>query len=142
MSNSLFEKFRKLGLPQQDYAIFGSGPLAIRGVIHSCNDLDVLCRGKFWEDVQRLGESTYLPEYDVTIVTLADGDIGFGTTWGIGEVDVDELIDTAEMIDGLLFARLEYVVRYKMKRKNKRDKQHLAALMRSGESDWQEGGKL
>ena len=132
MSILLFEKFRELGLPKRDYAIFGSGPLAVRGVIPACNDLDVLCRGEFWEEVQQLGTPEYLPEYGVTIVTMADGVIGFGTTWGIGEVDVNELIDTAETINGLSFARLEYVVRYKTIRGNKQDQLHLNALYLSG----------
>ena len=132
MSESLFDRFRELPLPADDYAIFGSGPLTIRGVIPASNDLDVLCRGKFWEEVQHLGKPEYLPEYDVTIVTLAGAAIGFGTSWGIGEVDVDELIDSAEMIDGLLFARLKYVVHYKTIRNNERDQQHLEALYLSG----------
>jgi len=139
MSNSLFEIFRKLGLPQQDYAIFGSGPLSIRGVIPASNDLDILCRGKFWGEVKQMGKPEYLPDYDVTIVNLADGAIGFGTSWGIGDVNVDELIDTAELIDGLLFARLEYVVRYKTIRNSEQDKQHLKSLKHSGFYASQEG---
>ena len=37
----------------------------------------------------------------------------FGREWGIGDFNVTELIETAEMIDSLPFVRLEYVVRYK-----------------------------
>ena len=138
MTVALFEQFRELALPRCDYAIFGSGPLAIRGVIPACNDLDVVCRGEFWEAVQRVGKSEFLPEYSVNIVTLAGGAIGFGTQWGIGKVDVDELIDTAETIDGLLFARLEYVVRYKKIRASVRDQLHLEALKLSGLYEWDE----
>ena len=68
----------------------------------------------------------------MTIATLADGTIGFGTEWGIGKVDINELIDTAESIDGLLFVRLKYVVRYKTIRGSMQDRLHLKALKHSG----------
>ncbi len=132
MSVALFEQFKNLGLPLRDYAIFGSGPLAIRGVIPACADLDVVCRGATWKEVQLLGETELLPEYGVNIVALPESPITFGTEWGIGDVDIDELIDTAETIDGLLFAQLKFVVRYKMIRGNVQDRLHLEALEHSG----------
>ena len=129
---TMFDKLRSLELPAGDYAIFGSGPLAVRGIIDEARDLDVLCRDKAWDAVQRIGELRYLKEYDVSIVSMFDDTVSFGTVWGIGDFDVDELIDTAEQIDGLPFVRLEYVVTYKSIRRNGRDLTHLAALKESG----------
>ena len=128
MDVTLFDQLRQLGLPPGGYAIFGSGPLAIRGVIPTCNDLDVLCTPETWDIVSQRGKTEFLPEYDVTIASFFDGAITFGTKWGIGDFDVVELIETAEMIDSLPFVRLEYVVRYKTIRSSTRDLQHLAAL--------------
>jgi hypothetical protein len=56
------------------------------------------------------------------------GAISFGTCWGIGTFDIDELINTSEMIDELPFVRLEYVVRYKTIRASATDMNHLQAL--------------
>ena len=43
--NELFDLLRSLELPVGDYAIFGSGPLIVRGIIEATNDLDIICPG-------------------------------------------------------------------------------------------------
>ena len=102
MRHDLFERLRALRLPIGEFAVFGSGPLVVRGVIEASNDLD-------------------------------DGRLTFGTRWAIGDVDPDELIDTAEIIDGLPFARLEHVIAYKRLSGRPKDLDHLAALARSAD---------
>jgi len=96
------------------------------------NDLDVLCRGDVWDTVCQIGEHKFLDEYGVTIVDLADCDITFGTVWGIGNFDVNMLIDTAEIIDELPFVQLDHVIRYKNIRASKKDLSHLQALRKAG----------
>lgn len=137
MNEELFDAVRRLELPASDYAIFGSGPLAIRGIIAECSDLDVLCRGEAWDAVQSKGRKEFLPEYGVSVVTMsaiAGSDVTFGTEWGIGNFDVDKLIDTAEIIDRIPFVRLEHVVRYKTIRSSAKDLRHLKWLEESGYS--------
>ena len=128
MDTTLFDQLRRLDLPVQGYAVFGSGPLAVRGLIPRANDLDIICRDEVWAVVSRLGDVRYLPDYNVSVVELADGALTFGREWKIGDFDVDELIATAEIIDGLPFVRLDHVVRYKRIRCSEKDLQHLAAL--------------
>jgi hypothetical protein len=132
MAAGLFDRLRQLELPPDGYAIFGSGPLAIRKIIPSCNDLDVLCKPLVWSLVLEIGNSEYLPKYDVTVVNLPDYDITFGTSWGIGKFDIDALIDGAETIDSLPFVRLEHVIAYKMIRSSAKDLVHLDALRSVG----------
>ena len=132
MDTTLFDQLRQLRLPPDGYAIFGSGPLAIRDIIPVCNDLDILCKQDVWDIVSREGVKEFLPEYDVTVASFFDGAITFGTEWGIGDFNVTELIETAEMIDSLPFVRLEYVVRYKAIRSGEKDLKHLSALQASG----------
>ncbi len=124
----LFRHLNSLNLPQNEFAIFGSGPLIIRNIIAAANDLDIICRGSAWETVQQLGTMEYLDNYDVTVVTMCDGRLSFGTSWGIGDFDIDELIDSAEIIEGLPFVRLQHVVRYKLQRASDKDMLHLKAL--------------
>jgi hypothetical protein len=133
MSTALFDRLRQLELPPDDYAVFGSGPLAIRGIIPSCNDLDVLCKPHVWKIVCELGKTEYLPEYEVSIVNLPDCDITFGTKWGIGDFDINELIGSAEIFESLPFVRLEYVVAYKRIRSSQKDLQHLGLLESFGD---------
>ena len=125
---SLFDRVKRLNLRVSDFAIFGSGPLIVRGIIPASNDLDIICRGQAWERVKAIGELEYLSKYDVTVVTMCDGRLTFGTRWAIGEFDTDELIDGAEEIDGLPFVRLEHVKNYKEISKRPKDLRHIEAL--------------
>lgn len=124
-SSPLLSFLRDLALPVGDYAVFGSGPLIVRGIIEATNDLDVVCRGAAWERVNELGPLVYLPEHDVSVVTLRAGALTFGTRWAIGDFDVDDLIDTAETIDDLPFVRIEHVVAYKEIAGRAKDIEHL-----------------
>jgi hypothetical protein len=125
---SLLDEVRGLGLPEGDYVVFGSGPLLVRGILADTGDLDLLTRGRAWDHARTLGPIVRLERYGVDVVRLLDGRIEIGTTWGIGDFDVDELIDTAELIDGLPFAALRYVRAYKETAARPKDLAHLRLL--------------
>ena len=127
----LFERLRALDLRTGDYAIFGSGPLLVRGVIDAVNDLDVLCRGEAWNTAQRIGSMIELDE-GVEVASVESGTITFGTRWAYGDFDIDDLIDTAEVIDGLPFVALEHVVAFKLAADRPKDREHLARLEAMG----------
>ena len=118
-------------LPAGEFAIFESGPLIVRGVIPAANDLDIICRGAAWERAKSIGTVEHLEEYSVTIAAICDGQISFGTEWGIGIFDVDDLIDDAELIGGLPFVQLRHVISYKMERASPKDLRHIEALKNS-----------
>lgn len=132
-SAHLFAVLRSADLPLGDYAVFGSGPLLVRGILDEAADLDVLCRGPAWERAKSLGERTVLSDFGVEVYALADGRVTFGDRWAIGSFDVDHLIDTAETIDGLPFVRLEHVLAYKRIASRPKDIAHLE-LLRSYEA--------
>ena len=104
--------------------MFGSGPLIVRGIIPASNDLDVVCRGAAWNRVRQIGKLQINDDYGVEIVTICNGQVTFGNRWGIGNFDVDELIDDAEYIDELPFVKLEYVVDYNTTREQERFATH------------------
>ena len=128
LANTNLMIVRELNLPMGEYAIFGSGPLLIRGIIDDSNDLDIICRGAAWDLARKVGELRYLEQYEVTIATMADGRITFGTECGIGNFDVNVLIDTAEKIQGLPFVRLAHVIEYKRIANRRKDIRHLDAI--------------
>lgn len=125
--DELFGLLRSLELPVRDYAIFGSGPLIVRGIIAATNDLDIIARGPAWEQVRLVGEISRFDDEN-ECVNLFDGRITFGTTWKYGSFDLDALIDTAELIDGLPFVRLEHVITYKEAADRPKDRDHLLRL--------------
>ncbi len=124
----LIELVAELELPTNDYVIFGSGPLLARGIIDDVADVDILVRGPAWELATRLGELVTLTEHGVSVVSVHDGAVTIGTRWAIGDVDTDEVIDSAETMFGLRFAALEHVVAYKTIANRPKDLQHLELL--------------
>ena len=121
----LFDYLRSLELPTEHFAIFGSGPFIIRGWVQGTNDLDVICRDGAWDQACRSGVVSHDERYDVSLASHCNGRVTFGTSWGIGDFDVDELIDTAEIINGLPFVLVQHVVEYKRLRSSPKDLLHL-----------------
>lgn len=125
--SELFERLREMQIPPGHYAVFGSGPLLARGVIDEANDLDVVCRGPAWTRALELGDVELLDE-GVEVVSACDGTITFGRSWAYGDFDIDDLIDTADLMDGLPFVRIEHVVAFKRIADRPKDRVHLALL--------------
>jgi hypothetical protein len=117
----LFGKLRALELPAQHYAVFGSGPLAVRGLIEHISDLDVVARGPAWRKAAALGPVVVASGGD-RVVSLEGGTIEIFDGW-LGW-DADAIIDGAETIEGLPFARLEEVQAFKLHHGRPKDLEH------------------
>ncbi len=126
-AHPLLDELRKLSLPAEDCALFGSGPLLAHGWLRSAGDLDVLARGSAWERARGLGEVVHLDRWGVDVVNIG-ADITVGTEWAIGDVDVDALIDGADMVDGLPCAPLAMVEQYKRIADRPKDGEHLETM--------------
>jgi hypothetical protein len=122
--NSLVMQLLLLGLPPEDFAVFGSGPMMAHG-IKEAHDLDVLARGAAWEKAARSAE--ILPG-GFGGRKVAIGDIEIFDAWAPGEWDVDELIDTAEVIDGIRFVTLENVLKWKKLAARPKDAGHIRLI--------------
>lgn len=122
--NPLIKKLLSLDLPENDYAIFGSAPLYFHGIIDEMRDLDVVARGKAWEKVRKLGRIERFSTGGYS-VNLFDGDVEIVNDWIPGDWDKDNLIDEADIIDGIRVVTLENVFKWKKKMGRKKDKKHL-----------------
>ncbi len=123
-------------LPDGDYAIFGSGPLLVRGIISTVNDIDVLARGAAWERALEIGEVTPLPEHGISVVSLHNGALTIGRRWAIGDIDADHTIDSADRLFGLPWAKLDLVAAYKRTADRPKDREHLRLLDKWGDSGY------
>ncbi len=119
---------RSADLPAGDFAVFGSGPLLVRKIITDVNDVDILARGPAWEKALRIGELVSLPELNVSVVSLHDGALTIGAEWAIGDIDVNEAIDGADIISGLPWVQLDLVAEYKRAAARPKDLDHLRLL--------------
>jgi hypothetical protein len=126
----LLQRLIDLDLPAVHHALFGSGPLLVRGWIEDVGDLDVVSRGPAWERAKDLGTLTMLHPDGVPIVEIAGGRITVGTSWRYGQASVDDLIDTAEIIEGIPCVLLEHVIAYKRIADRLKDRAHLEVIER------------
>lgn len=124
----LLVRLRELDLPVEDYAIFGSGPLLVRGWIDDVGDLDLIAREPALSLALAQGELLYLAEHDVEVVSIDNAAITMGTSWAYGDFNIDTLIDTADIIDGFPCVLLEHVVEFKRVAARPKDLAHLAVI--------------
>ena len=121
------KKLLSLGLPSEDYTIFGSGPLFAHKIVKEINDLDVVARGLAWEKAARVGEIKK-DLYSDNVIIFFDGLITIFDGWSIGDWSVDELIDTSDIIAGIRFVQLEKVLIQKRKMNREKDIKHIRLL--------------
>ncbi|MFC1594965.1 hypothetical protein ACFL3E_00875 [Patescibacteria group bacterium] len=118
MSEEFFKKLKELDLPKGKYAVFGSGPIAVRGLRES-RDLDILVVQDLYNEYKNK------PDWEEKTGNqdkyLEKDDIEFWYNWSPGEWDVDQLIKDAEIIDDLPFVKLEDVLRWKKLKGTEKD---------------------
>jgi hypothetical protein len=119
----------ELGLDQRDFVIFGSGPLLAHGLRRRIRDLDVVARGTAWQRVSEHGDPGTGSVNGAPLAQFEDGLIQFSQGWVSDDYDADDLIDRAEIIQGLPFAQLTDVLAYKRTLCRTKDAQDIRALL-------------
>lgn len=110
-NKAIFESVKNLKLPLGKFALFGSGPLGVRGIRES-DDADIIVTADLfnklkndpgWKaDINKNGNEVLLRE-----------NMEVFRNWSPGDWNIDDLIKDAEIIEGLLFVKLEHVLRWK-----------------------------
>ena len=118
-----------LDLDRRDFVIFGSGPLLAHGLRRSIRDLDVVARGTAWDRVSRHGSPGRGSINGAPMALFWGGLIQFSRGWVPDNWDPDDLIDRAEVIQGLPFAQLTDVLTYKQTLLRPKDRPDIAALL-------------
>ncbi len=119
-----FSKLKSFHLPIGQYAIISSGPLGTRN-LREIGDIDIIVTTELWNT---LAQSYGVVEKDgVKKITFPGGLIeafyegSFNVSEDTDAPTVVERIATAEIIDGLPFELLEYVLYYKRKMGREKD---------------------
>ncbi len=107
-----------MGLPAGSYAIFGSGPMAVRG-LRECRDIDLIVTDGLFEEYKGVG-GWELKDVGGRETLVKDG-IEMGANWGPGEWDIDQLIEDADIIENLPFVRLAEVLKWKRLLRREKD---------------------
>ena len=102
-----FQDVLKLNLPVGSYAIFGSGPMAVRG-IREANDIDLVVPQKLWDEYAKKYPENIKKGYDLNV----DG-ISLIADWKPYITDTAPLINNPDIIHGLPFVKLDYLILFK-----------------------------
>ena len=100
------EELKKLKLPKDKFAIFGSGPLGIRNIRES-NDIDLIVKEELWNELKKKYPINQEKHNAIVI-----GNIEIFSKWPPFK-EVNILIDSADIIQGFKFVKLEYVLEWK-----------------------------
>ncbi|WP_435148424.1 hypothetical protein [Micromonospora aurantiaca (nom. illeg.)] len=121
-----------LDMPLADYAIAGSGPLFVRGWIDDPGDIDVVARRDAWTVAMRHGQPQPAPFGNVQRISVFEGDVEILNGWFPEFWPTDDLIDGADVVEGLRFVQLSVVVKTKQMLMRPRDVAHLAIIRSRG----------
>ncbi len=110
--NNFLEEFRKLSLPDKEYAIFGSGPLAVRG-IRKAEDIDVIVTKELYHKLKK--------KYSEEDERILIGNIEIISPESVIVEEDDEVIERAEKIKGFRFASLKDIIKWKKRMGREKD---------------------
>jgi len=114
------EELKKLELPNDRFAVFGSGPMAIRG-FHLNHDIDIIVDTELWGELK----NKHLKGKQDDHLQLTKNVEAY---YNWPNFDVDELIKEAEMIDGIRFVKLENVLEWKKTQGREKDMRHIKLI--------------
>lgn len=109
-------ELKRLKLPEGEYVIFGSGPLAVRK-IRGTKDVDIIVKAGLWKKLSL----KYKPG-NGNVIHI--GNIEVYKDWKPWLGSIGSLIESADMINGLPFVKLKFVLKWKKlfnREKDKRD---------------------
>lgn len=117
------DELKKLNLPKDRFAIFGSGPLAIRNIMEN-RDVDVIAKPLLWNE---LIEKFSAGSNDAK--SIQTGHIEIWKEWKpFSEGELIAFIDTADVIGDLRFVKLENVLKWKNYRNEEKDRRDIELI--------------
>lgn len=130
--NELIRELAALNLDPEEFVIFGSAPLLVHGLRATIRDLDVVARGDVMAWARRTGSPAVGRHSGAQVWQLNGGRLQFSSGWTNSLWSPDELIDNAQLVDGLRFARLADVLRYKQELRRPKDLIDIANIQAHG----------
>ncbi|MBA7632319.1 hypothetical protein ES703_39863 [subsurface metagenome] len=113
-------KLKKLNLPVDEYAVFGSGPLAIHGIRNS-EDIDIIVKTKLWDKLVKK-----YPQENKKLIKI--GNLEVYKNWRPWFNDINKLIDNADIFNGIRFVKLKYVLVWKKAYNREKDKKDVQLI--------------
>jgi hypothetical protein len=115
-----------------NWAVFGSGPLLVNGIVSSISDVDVIAQGPAWTAACEYASSeASVGDSGDRMVRFASGDgatIEVFDGWLGDQSSVARWIAEADIIDGIRFVKVAEVLAFKKRLNRPKDAAHIAAI--------------
>lgn len=125
----LLKKLKNFNLPPDQFAIFGSGPAGVRGLLsRKISDLDLIVTKALWE---RLSSRypTKRGEWGNRKIDLAEKiEIWEGLPSFYRDIEVEKMIKEADVIEGIRYVKLKTVLNFKKSLNRPKDQQDIKAI--------------
>ncbi len=103
------DSLKELNIPKEDFVIYGSAPMVLRGLKEKNNDLDVLVTDNLWEKLSVKYPNNINGDYiDINGISFTHSDMDF-----LGKTE--DVIKKSDIIDGYHILSLEETKRWKEK---------------------------
>ncbi len=101
----LIKELKSLNLPNDKYAIYGSGPMAVRG-IRDTSDLDLIVTDQVYEELKK----KYKDSFNKNKIEIGNIEI-----FSLSEFNysIDNFWEKTELIEGVRFITLDYLIELK-----------------------------
>lgn len=120
--SKLLQKLKALNLPNDQYVIIGSGPLAVRN-LREAQDLDILTSDSLWNELSQ--KYPVIPQKPPDIEKIQIGNIEFvgqGSTYKDSSIaTLEEILNTADFINGFPYLNLNLLKKFKLKMAREKD---------------------
>lgn len=110
--NDIIEKVKALHLPTGGYIVFGSCPMAAAG-LREANDIDMLVNDKVLEDLRQAGWEQVDKGKDDKPFTYDVFEAHNSWNFSSYKPTLEQLLTTADIIEGIPFASLNEVRKWK-----------------------------
>ena len=110
----LLEELETLNLPKDEYALWGSAPLVIRGIKVENHDLDILVTKKLWNELAKNHQVQLFQNKTEQGKFITIGRLDFiQHIIGFTETECEAMIKQADIINGYFFVTLKDIIKWK-----------------------------
>lgn len=121
------DELKALKLPAGQYAIFGSGPLAVRD-LRDAGDIDIIVTQEIWDKLAKKYPQTKKETVKGPVTSINIDHLEIYRDWLNLTSQIKEMIETAEIINDLPFVKLEHVIEWKKFMGRDKDKNDLRLI--------------
>ena len=124
---NIIKEVKALNLPKGEYIVFGSGPMSVHR-IRDVRDIDLFVSPDLYQQLKLRGWEEKTRESGDKYLTHKNVEVGKDWDYGSYNPSLKDLLETAEVIDGVPFANLEEVLKWKKALGRDKDKKDIGLI--------------